>query len=307
MDSNFDEKVMIREQERLAKEEKRKKRKKKIVILIIVMVVLLIAGGVIWFLLKKNQKEQDQVKIEVSAGQTMVVAKIVSINGNEVVYQVGEKVGEVSLEEEASADFEKGENTQNPGRGERPSGSQMPDFGLGEMPDMSQMPGGGEMPGFGSGEMPDMSQMPGGSEMPDFGSGEMPDMNQMPGGGEMPDFGSGEMPDMSQMPGGGQMPDFGSGEMPDMSQMPGFGAGERPQRDENGGTMGATTGQFVYDSAIYEFTEETITAYIPVGSAVITKLGAETTFSRLEQGDYVAFVIEKDGDEEIIVATYIIG
>ena len=53
-----------------------------------------------------------------------------------------------------------------------------------------------------------------------------------------------------------------------------------------------------------------MTAYIchiPVGTNVTTKLGTVTTFSRLAADDYVALVIEKDGDEDVIAAVYIIG
>ena len=52
---------------------------------------------------------------------------------------------------------------------------------------------------------------------------------------------------------------------------------------------------------------ESVTTYIPVGTRIITKLGTVTTFSRLAAGDYVAFVMEQEGNEEIIMAVYIVG
>ena len=53
--------------------------------------------------------------------------------------------------------------------------------------------------------------------------------------------------------------------------------------------------------------EETVTVQIPVGAKVTTRLGTETTFSRLAAEDCIALVMEKDGSEEVIVAVYIVG
>lgn len=90
--------------------------------------------------------------------------------------------------------------------------------------------------------------------------------------------------------------------MPDMSQMGGDIPGRR-----NAVTTGSDVDQFVYDGITYRIGEENVTTYIPVGTDVTTKLGTVTTFSRLAANDYVALVIEKDGDKEIIAAVYIIG
>ncbi len=132
-----------------------------------------------------------------------------------------------------------------------------------------------------------------------FGGGEgMPDMSEMPGG-----FGGGEgMPDMSGMPGG-----FGGEGMPDMSGMFGGFSGGRGDSQNQSSQDKANTGMFVYDGATYLVGSEAVTTYIPVGTDVTTKLGTVTTFSRLAAKDCVAFVIEKVGEEEIIVAVYIVA
>ena len=236
--SNVDERIMICEQERLAKEAKRQKTKK--IKVIIGVIVLLAVIGVIWYVgwgrKLDAQTAATTVKIEKGVGQTVVYAKIAEINGNEITYAVAVEVEEESADRETfHAEAQRESMT---------------------MPDM--------------GEMPKM--------------GEMPNMGEMPSRGEMPNMG--EMPDMSQMQGGG-----------------------RGQREQGGNKANNATvaDRFTYDGAIYRVGDETVTAYIPVGTDVTTKLGTVTTFSRLAAEDYVALVMEKDGDEEIIMAVYIVG
>ena len=144
---------------------------------------------------------------------------------------------------------------------------------------------GKEMPGGMS--FPEGMEFPGGMDFSDMGGGQMPDMS----GGQRPDMGNGQMPDMSS----GQRPDMGNGQRPNMSgeQKPGRGNGKITDTGEGQSTD-------ILES-------ESITTYIPVGTAVTTKLGTVTTFSRLAVGDYVAFITEADGDEEMIMAVYIIG
>lgn len=78
--------------------------------------------------------------------------------------------------------------------------------------------------------------------------------------------------------------------------------------EEEKTTVAALGGEsFTYENITYRLTEETVTAQIPVGTEVTTKLGAVTTFSRLSAGDYVALVVEESGEEEIITAVYIVG
>lgn len=75
----------------------------------------------------------------------------------------------------------------------------------------------------------------------------------------------------SGMPDGGEMPDMEKGERPDGGERP--SDGERPE----GGR-----GQKEQEKASYR---------IPVGTDVITTLGATTTFSHLEAGDTIAILI----------------
>ena len=107
-----------------------------------------------------------------------------------------------------------------------------------------------------------------------FGGG-MPDM----GGGAPEGFGGsfeGGMPE--GFPGGdfpGEMPEGFDGEMPDMEGMP------------EGGMM-PPFGQ--------EKEEKKASYQIPVGTDVITTLGATTTFSHLEEGDTIAILMEENSE-----------
>ncbi|MBQ7918490.1 MAG: hypothetical protein IJ324_00910 [Lachnospiraceae bacterium] len=288
VDMEFDEKTMIREQERLEKEKKRKKHKKirRIIFLVVLLVICVVIGFLLWRS-KTAGQEEATVEVVTQAGQEIVIAKISQINGNEITYVVGE------------------ESQQNPGRsGERPERGEAPEGG--EMPDMGSVPEGMEMP--------DMGSMPEGMEMPDMGSipegMEMPDMGSMPEGMEMPDMGS--MPEEMEMP-----------DMSDMSQGRGQGRGQGGEQSRTG-TQGQNRGEgqggrgenmaavaaedgITYDGVLYKMGEESFTTYIPVGTVVTTKLGTETTFSRLAAGDYVALVVDGQGDEQVIMAVYIIG
>ncbi len=54
-------------------------------------------------------------------------------------------------------------------------------------------------------------------------------------------------------------------------------------------------------------TSEAVTALIPVGTVVTTRLGTQTTFSRLAAGNNIALVVQQEDGEEIIMAVYITG
>lgn len=117
-----------------------------------------------------------------------------------------------------------------------------------------------------------MSGMPG-DGMPDMPGGGMPDMS----GVGMPDMPGGGMPDMS----GGGMPDMSEEEMPQTSEDKSRERmqGEMPEREKQPGNKDE-----VSETAAYR---------IPVGTNVVTKLGAVTTFSHLEEGDTIAILIEE--------------
>lgn len=112
-----------------------------------------------------------------------------------------------------------------------------------------------------------------------------------------------EMPEMGEQPEGqrGERP-----QMPEQGERPGLPeVGEFPGMETRSG--GNAADGFTYDNTTYELTDETVTVQIPVGTTVTTRLGTETTFSRLAAGDRVALVMEEDGDGQVIAAVYIIG
>ena len=111
-------------------------------------------------------------------------------------------------------------------------------------------------------------------EMPQWGNGEMPQFEE----GEMPQWGNGEMPQFEE----GEMPQWGEGERP---QMPG---GERQQEEE------------------MMLTEEKVTVQIPVGTKVTTRLGTETTFSRLAAGDNIKMLVQEENGETVILEIWIV-
>ena len=94
-------------------------------------------------------------------------------------------------------------------------------------------------------------------------------------------FGGGNMPDMS----GGEFPGgaggFG-GEMPDMEGMPNM------EGMPEGGMQMPPFGQ--------EAEEKKASYQIPVGTDVVTTLGATTTFSHLEEGDTIAILMEENSE-----------
>ncbi len=243
----MDERTMIREQERLAKEAKKKKTKKYKIIISVVLVVALVST--VWYVgWGKNMLAQTAanttVEIKKSAGQEVVLAQITSIKGNEITYAVAE---EVITEEGQSSEDTKIESKEESAQSRRPQsqGAQ------------------GERPSRGEGERPSFD------------------------GGGMPSWGG---------QGGEGMPSFDGSGMPSRGQQGNSSASSRSE-----------TNQFTYDNKTYRIGSESITTYIPVGTDVTTKLGTVTTFSRLAADDYVALVIEKDGDEDVITAVYIIG
>lgn len=148
----MDEKVMVMEQDRLAKEKKRKQNRKKLGIASAVVLVV-IAGGV-WYLgwgRHLRDVQETTVKISTAPGQEIVYAGLTGVKGNEITYQVAQEAttdGNPSMGEEVLQDGGKSDGRGDPG-GEMP---QMPDTGErnGEMPERGEMQG-GRMSGFGNG------------------------------------------------------------------------------------------------------------------------------------------------------------
>lgn len=264
----FDEKVAILEQERLAKAARRK-RNKKLRIVILVIAVLLTAA-LVWYLFfgrKMIAEKQAAKTVEIVAGENQSIryAKIDEINGNEMTVTYLMEMSFDKDTDEAADDGEAGESKR---------------------PDMGDFKGGfpGEMPegfeGF-SGEMPDM---------PEGFSGEMPEgfYGGFQGGR---DFGNGDL--QGGFPGG---EDF-SGGFPDGGDFPG-----RTGKSDDA-KYGGASDMISLNRKNYIMGRDSETRYIPVGTVVTTKLGTETTFSRLQAGDYIAIVTEEDE----MVAIYIVG
>ncbi|MBQ6695904.1 MAG: hypothetical protein IJN16_04290 [Lachnospiraceae bacterium] len=126
---------------------------------------------------------------------------------------------------------------------------------------------------------------------------ELPEGMNSPGGMELPDGMS--FPEGVVLPDGMCFPE--GRELPEGMNSPEMSGGQRPGR---GSKETTDKGEEQYFDIIEG---ESITTYIPVGTAVTTKLGTVTTFSRLEAGDYVALITEGDGEEQMIMAVYIIG
>ena len=207
------------------------------------------------------------------AAQEDTEVRIVTAAGQQVIYAKLTNVKGNEITYTVAKALEEQESEGLSETGERPGRGGMPEGG---MPD-GGMSGGG------------MSAMP--------GEGGRGDMGAMPGeggrGGMGAMSGEGGMPDMSAM--------FGEGGMPDMSSMFGgsFGQGTSVSR--------IAEDNFSYNDVTYVLTQEAVTAQIPVGTDVTTRLGTITTFSRLAAGDQVALVVEEDQGQQIIMAVYIIG
>lgn len=224
-----DERSMIREQDRLARERKRRKNKRKKKIAGVVVTVLAAAG--IWYAVwgrKLFLKDQEtEAIVTAAAGQEIVYARLDSVKGNEITYTVAQAV----------ADTESRSDDTGQGRGNEAGRPDMSSNGMGLSVSETSIERGGGKGGMSS------------------------------GGG-------------FSMDGGIVM---------------------------GGNKAAASTDQFIYRNVTYKLTEETGALQIPVGTAVTTKLGTVTTFSRLAAGDKVALIMEQDDSGQVIAAVYIIG
>ena len=266
----MDEVTIIREQERLAQEKRKKasaKRKKVIFSILGVLVVLCIAF-LVWGRKLIKKDTDTQVAIKTTDKQKVTYAKVDSINGNEISYTL--------LEEKAEDDATPFSGESKSSSTESATSSEGKSKSDGEASDGSGgFPGGGFNPG----------SMPSGGDF---------DPSSMPSGGDF---------DPSSMPGGGSGSFPGRGGFSDSK-------GERPSsgdsfgRKQNGRDSSTV---LTYNGKNYMLSTETKTEYIPVGVVVTTKLGTETTFSRISSGDCLAIVTELVDGQDSIVAIYIVG
>jgi hypothetical protein len=129
----------------------------------------------------------------------------------------------------------------------------------------------------------------------DESNGGMPNRAGRENAEGMPEFGN-----MPQDAAGTQ----GSGNMP--WEVGAEGTESMPGRGVSGGTTGVQAA-LVYDNVSYVLSTEMREDMIPVGTEVTTRLGTVSTFSRLRAGDYVALIMDQEGNEQIIAAVYVIG
>lgn len=112
--------------------------------------------------------------------------------------------------------------------------------------------------------------------------------------GEMPSFAEGEMPSFAR----GEMPSFAEGEAPGGNVQNGSGGGQ--------GFRGGIQEADGQDRSLYQLTGEEKTLLIPVGTAVTTPLGTQTTFTSIAVDDMLKLVVEEDGDGvETVTAVWI--
>ena len=129
----------------------------------------------------------------------------------------------------------------------------------------------------------------------DSEKGERPQMPEGGFNGEPPEGFDGERPQMPEGGFNGEPPEGFDGERPQMpegdfeGELPEGFEGARPQMPwGDRGTEGVNE-------------EKTVTIQIPVGTKVTTRLGTETTFSRLAAGDNIKMLVqENDGQQEIL-------
>ncbi|WP_310604252.1 hypothetical protein [Anaerosporobacter sp.] len=212
--------------------------------------------------------------LKLADNQTLLIAQVSTINGNEITLALAEEVdlssmqggrgnrestsGSESISENSSSNTSEGADTAQNSEG---STSQ----------EDRQMPNGG-IPNSDSSVNGEMS------------SGGMPS-------GQMP---SGEMPS-------GNMPDGFPGQDTDSSS------------DSSSSKGGKSSSSNTEDSSkqsrvMYTLTGEEKTMLIPVGTPVTTLLGTVSTFSRIAIDNTLKVVVEtNEAGEEVIVAIYIVG
>lgn len=253
--------------------------KKKIVILIILLCFLGGGGAGGYWHFTQNKETNE---ITVKENQSLIVAQISEINGNEMQYKIAK---EVDLQETGKNGFgERNEkNTKSEEESESRNMPEMPsDIGSGSMLEMSSDMGNGSM-----------SEAPG-----DMGNGSMPEMP-----GDMENGSMSETP--SDMENGG------------MPEMPGDMKEENAQNNKryNGGSGNKNSEddslqkeKQKQNKTMYSLTGEEGSTLIPVGTTVTTQLGTTTTFSRLAAGDMVKLLMEKDKNgKDIVVGVWIVG
>lgn len=88
------------------------------------------------------------------------------------------------------------------------------------------------------------------------------------------------------------------------SDRPQWGEGDRPQMP------GRESSELLEEERMQEdtmvLTDEKVTVQIPVGTKVTTRLGTETTFSRLAAGDNIKMLMQEKDGEQVILEIWIV-
>lgn len=251
--------------------------KKKIAI---VLIFVLFLGGigvsVCWYFLGKKDNAEE---IAVGKNQSLIIAQISTINGNEITYAVAEEVDFSNMGSRQKGEiFSKEENKDSQGNTTDTDSGSSDSQNISENEEKPRDMGGQNMPD--NGEMPN----------------DMGDRN-MSGNGEMPsDMRGQNMTDKGEMPS-----DMGSGKMSS-------GSNDSENISSGKGNRNFEEGNSSKSKTMYTLTGEAVTTLIPVGTTVTTQLGATTTFSRLAAGDMVKLLMEKDEKgNDVIVGIWIVG
>ncbi len=264
---------------RTKKKKARLKRKRRIQAAVLALVLAAGGLGYRYYSIKQAEKEaqaEAAVEILVEEGQSVIYARIDEIYGNEMTYTV--------LEETESTEGKEGDFTP----------ADRPDKGsLDEAPEGEDTTTSLESDGTEYTETVMNATYASGAEsviLTSAGMGGAPGSGSM-GGGSMGGGFPGGGSSGTGTPGGGS---FG-GDLPGGEGQGDFNPfGSSGESEDDTVTIGEKT---------YTPGETQETVLIPVGTSVTTKLGTQTTFSRLSAGNAIAMVLQ----EGEIVRIYIVG
>ena len=243
------------------------------IILFLLICGIGIGGFIIWMRQKQSATEEE---IAVKENQSLIVARIYTINGNEITFAEAE---EMDLSYRRAGEM--GENNGASKNSGKETESSIDENQNGEEKNAS------------------LDNSLGGAQMPQGSMGESrgrPD-GSMTGGGERSSEG---------MLGGRNKQDDGGISGGDMANGDSLGNSDfrfSSGRQEESETESGKT----KNKTIYRVTGEEQTMLIPVGTTVTTQFGTTTTFSRLAAGDTVKILLEKnENNKEIIVGIWMI-
>lgn len=243
---------------------------KRYAILVLILAVTIMTGC------NKTTTDTTEEEITLGENQSLSYGQISEIVGNEITYTVAEEVSAEDMQNMGPGSQNTSENSEDTAG----QNTQTAQAGTGSTGTNSGTPA------------TDTNNTAAAQTSKSAQSGTAG--NQFPAGQATASDGSGTPP---QMPGdSGSMPtDQANGQNQDSST-------ESAESDRSTGTNKKTE-----DRVMYKLTDEVKTTMIPVGTAVVTKLGTTTTFSRLASGDTIKMLIEKDGDTETILKIWIVG